>query len=238
VGLKEANAVLEKLKQEVLEANQSLVKHNLVTQTWGNVSGLDREKGLVVIKPSGVSYEELSTDLMAVVDLRGNHLEGLKPSSDTKTHLLLYGAIPDIEGVVHTHSSWCTIWAQAKKSIPVLGTTHSDYFYGNILCTREMTYDEIKQDYELNTGKVIIEAFNKEEKSPANCPGVIVNSHGPFNWGSSPHKALENAVVMEEIAYLAYHTKQLADENISIDFNLFNKHFSRKHGDNAYYGQT
>lgn len=228
--------LLESLKKIVYEANQALPKYKLVTFTWGNVSGIDREKGLVVIKPSGVKYEEMTVDDMVVVDLEGNVVEGnLKPSSDTPTHLVLYKNFPDIGGVVHTHSPWATSWAQAGKSIPPLGTTHADYFYGSIPCTRPMTVDEIKKDYELETGNVIVETFKNID--PVAVPGVLVHGHGPFNWGKDPLEAVHNAVVMEVVAKLAFRTVMLNPEIKNLDQNLQDKHYFRKHGENAYYGQ-
>lgn len=228
--------MLEYLKKVVYEANQALPKYKLVTFTWGNVSGIDREKGLVVIKPSGVKYEEMTVDDMVVVDLEGNVVEGnLRPSSDTPTHLVLYKNFPDIGGVVHTHSPWATSWAQAGKSIPPLGTTHADYFYGSIPCTRPMTADEIKNDYELETGNVIVETFKNID--PVAVPGVLVHGHGPFNWGKDPLEAVHNAVVMEEVAKLAFRTVMLNPQIKNLDQNLQDKHYFRKHGENAYYGQ-
>jgi L-ribulose-5-phosphate 4-epimerase len=229
--------LLEVLKKQVLEANLELPKRNLVIYTWGNVSGIDREQGLIVIKPSGVPYEELKVEDLCVVDLDGNIVEGeLNPSSDTATHIALYKAFPEIGGVVHTHSPWCTKWAQAGRTIPAYGTTHADYFYGDIPCTRQLTPLEIANEYEKNTGKVIMETF--QDLNPNAIPGVIVYSHGPFNWGKDPLKAVENAVVMEEIAKFAYYTQSLSSEIGSIDDYLLDKHFLRKHGKNAYYGQN
>jgi len=228
--------VLEDLKQKVLEANLELPKRNLVIFTWGNVSGIDREKGLVVIKPSGVAYEDLKAEDLPVLDLEGNIIEGeLNPSSDTATHLVLYKAFPEIGGVVHTHSPWCTKWAQSGRPIPAYGTTHADYFYGEIPCTRHMTPFEIDNDYEHNTGEVIVETF--KDIDPSSIPGVIVNNHGPFNWGKDPLTAVENAVVMEEVAKFAYYTQSLSPELEAIDQHLLDKHFLRKHGKNAYYSQ-
>lgn len=229
--------MLEHLKQEVLEANLGLPEHGLVTFTWGNVSGIDRERGLVVIKPSGVPYNELKAENLVVVDLDGNQVEGeLKPSSDTPTHLVLYQAFPHIGGVVHTHSSWATSWAQAGKSIPILGTTQADYFYGDIPCTREMTAAEIENSYELETGNVIAETF--QEINPDQVPGVLVNSHGPFSWGTDAGNALHNAVVLEEVAKMAYRTVTLNPSVQGIQRELLDKHFLRKHGSDAYYGQS
>ena len=228
--------MLEELKKSVLNANKLLPKSNLVVLTWGNVSGIDRSSNLVVIKPSGVNYDDLTIDDLTVVDLDGNIVEGkLKPSSDLETHLLLYKAFPEVKGVVHTHSPWCTTWAQAGLSIPALGTTHADYFYGEIPCTREMTDHEIATDYEINTGNVIIETFDSYDSSKVS--GVLVFNHGPFCWGDSPEKAVENAIVMEEVAKLAYFTKQLNSNIESIGNSLLDKHYLRKHGINSYYGQ-
>ena len=226
---------LDELKKEVFNANLALVKHGLVIFTWGNVSGIDRKKGLVVIKPSGVSYETMKWEDMAVTDLHGNIVEGnLKPSSDTPTHLELYNAFGSIGGIVHTHSEWATSWAQAGRDIPAYGTTHADYFYGDIPCTRKLTKDEIDQDYELHTGSVIIERF--QNLNHIALPGVIVNGHGPFSWGKNADEAVHNAVVMEEVAKMAFRTQILGNET-PIDQYLLDKHFNRKHGKNAYYGQ-
>ncbi|GGH85913.1 L-ribulose-5-phosphate 4-epimerase [Pullulanibacillus pueri] len=228
--------MLEALKEEVLEANLALPKYGLVTFTWGNVSGIDRESGCVVIKPSGVPYEELKIQDLVVVDLEGRTVEGeLNPSSDTPTHLVLYRAFPDIGGIVHTHSSWATSWAQASRPIPALGTTQADYFYGSIPCTRPMSAQEIKGDYELETGNVIVETFR--EMNPQQVPGVLVNSHGPFAWGENADNAVHNAVVLEEVAKMAYRTVTLNPSIMPMDQHLLDKHFLRKHGENAYYGQ-
>lgn len=230
--------MLNDLKQQVLAANQDLPKYNLVTFTWGNVSGIDRDSGLVVIKPSGVNYEDLSLDDLVVLDLEGNQIEGkLKPSSDTPTHLALYRAFPEIGGVVHTHSPWATSFAQAGRGIPPLGTTHADYFYGEIPCTRAMTEAEIKGDYELETGHVIIETFQNSNINPMEIPGVLVREHAPFVWGATVSKAIYNAVVLEEVAKMAIHTYQLNANIGAMDQHLLDKHFLRKHGKNAYYGQ-
>lgn len=230
--------MLESLKQMVLDANKELPKRGLVTYTWGNVSGIDRDSGLVVIKPSGVPYDELQIEHLVVVDLEGNKVEGrLNPSSDTPTHMVLYKAFPNIGGIVHTHSRWATAWAQAGMDIPALGTTHADYFYGDIPCTRKMKPEEIREAYEENTGKVIVETFNNMNADDV--PAVLVNSHGPFAWGKDAAEAVHNSVVLEEVAMMAYHTLTLT--NIagvaSIDQVLLDKHFLRKHGKNAYYGQ-
>ncbi len=227
--------MLEQLKEEVLKANLELPKKGLVTYTWGNVSGIDREKGLVVIKPSGVKYEDMKVDDLVVVDLDGNVVEGkLRPSSDTATHIELYKEFDEVGGIVHTHSSWATIWAQVGKSIPACGTTHSDYFYGDIPCTRKMTKEEIDRGYEKETGSVIIETFMGI--NPIHCPGVVVNDHGPFTWGKTASEAVHNAVVLEEVAKMAYFTELMSPDN-KVDKIVMNKHFSRKHGKNAYYGQ-
>ena len=228
--------MLEKLKKEVLEANLELPERDLVTYTWGNVSGINREKELFVIKPSGVEYEQMKVEDMVVVDLKGNKVEGdLKPSSDTATHLYLYNHFKKIGGVVHTHSSWATSWAQAGKAIPALGTTHADYFYGEIPCTRKMKAEEIEAEYERNTGKVIIERFKNIDQTQI--PGVLVNNHGPFSWGTDAANAVHNAVVMEEVAKMAYRSVNLNTDLEQVDQLLLDKHFLRKHGENAYYGQ-
>lgn len=231
--------MLEALKKQVLDANLLLPKYNMVTFTWGNVSGIDREKGLVVIKPSGVPYDELKVEDLVVVNLDGEIVEGnLRPSSDTATHLGLYKAFPKVGGVVHTHSPWATSWAQAGRSIPALGTTHADYYYGEIPCTRSLTEDEIKQGYEVETGNVIIETFETGGLDPVAMPGVLVSGHAPFCWGKDAMQAVHNAVVLEEVAKMALHTYQLNPAIDSIDQFLLDKHYLRKHGANAYYGQT
>ncbi|URZ04967.1 L-ribulose-5-phosphate 4-epimerase [Clostridium felsineum] len=228
--------MLEKLKEKVLKANLELPKRNLVTYTWGNVSEIDRESKLIVIKPSGVDYDEMTEEDMVVVDLKGDIVEGkLRPSSDTPTHIELYKKYPDIGGIVHTHSSWATSWAQSGKSIPVMGTTHADYFYGEIPCTRKLSEEEIMSEYEKQTGLVIIETF--KDRNPMYTPGVIVNDHGPFNWGKDSNEAVHNAVVMEEVAKMAFRAKMLSPEDNGADEALVTKHFLRKHGENAYYGQ-
>lgn len=228
--------MLDKLKEQVLQANLALPEHGLVTFTWGNVSGIDREKGLVVIKPSGVPYPSLRKEHLVVVDLDGNKVEGdLKPSSDTPTHLVLYKAFKDIGGVVHTHSSWATSFAQAGRDIPAFGTTHADYFYGEIPCTRKMIPEEINGAYEEETGNVIVETF--VGKNPMDIPGVLVNMHGPFSWGKDPMEAVHNAVVLEEVSKMAFNTIMLNSDIGPMDIELLNKHFLRKHGANAYYGQ-
>jgi L-ribulose-5-phosphate 4-epimerase len=228
--------MLETLKQQVLEANLELPKYGLVTFTWGNVSGIDRTCGLVAIKPSGVSYKDLTSDDIVIVDVDGNIVEGtLNPSSDTPTHLELYKGFPNIGGIVHTHSRWATSFAQAGRSIEPTGTTHADYFYGAIPCTRQLTPDEISDNYEKETGKVIIETFKNLE--PDSIPAVLFNNHGPFCWGKTPEKAVETAVVLEEVAFMQFHALQLNAEIPTLKKELLDKHFLRKHGKHAYYGQ-
>ncbi|GJK51923.1 L-ribulose-5-phosphate 4-epimerase [Serratia marcescens] len=230
--------MLNELKRQVLAANLSLPAYGLVTFTWGNVSAIDRQSGLVVIKPSGIAYEAMTLEDLVVVDLEGKVREGQrKPSSDTATHLALYRAFADIGGVVHTHSRNATIWAQAGQPIPALGTTHADYFYGDIPCTRPMSEAEIAGDYEGETGKVIIETFNQAGRDPQQVPGVLVYSHGPFAWGKDAADAVHNAVVLEEVAIMAMATRQLAPAIAPMQPELLDKHFLRKHGKHAYYGQ-
>lgn len=227
--------MLDELKLKVFKANLALVEHKLVIFTWGNVSGIDREKNMVVIKPSGISYDEMKADDMVVVDLEGNIIEGkLKPSSDSPTHLVLYQHFKNIGGIVHTHSEWATSWAQAGLGIPCYGTTHADYFHGEIPCTRRMKPGEIKSDYEKETGNVIAERFKK--LNPDDIPGVLVNNHGPFAWGIDADNAVHHAVVMEEVAKMAFRTRILGQE-LPIRKVLLNKHYLRKHGKDAYYGQ-
>jgi len=229
--------MLEQLKQSVLEANLLLPKYGLVTFTWGNVSAIDRETNLVVIKPSGVSYESMTVEDMVVVDLEGNVVEGKwKPSSDTPTHVELYKAFPDIGGIVHTHSRWATIFAQAGRPIPAMGTTQGDYFYGEIPCTRPMTDEEIQGAYEKETGTVIIEAFRSID--PNQVPAVVVNSHGPFAWGKDAMDAVHNAVVLEEVAFMDWHAMMMEPSRGPMQQTLLDKHYLRKHGKNAYYGQN
>ncbi|MCS7337301.1 MAG: L-ribulose-5-phosphate 4-epimerase [Verrucomicrobiae bacterium] len=229
--------MLEELKQAVWRANLDLVAKGLVIETWGNASGIDRQRGLVVIKPSGVPYDAMKSEHMVVVSLEdGSVVEGaLKPSSDTPTHLELYRAFAAIGGVVHTHSLYATVWAQARREIPALGTTHADHFYGPVPCTRLMKPREIKTDYELNTGRVIVERFRRLD--PMSVPGVLVASHGPFTWGPTVEKAVENAVVLEQVARLALETLRLNPRVRPMQRALLDKHFLRKHGPGAYYGQ-
>ena len=231
--------MLEELKALVCKANLELPKYGLVTFTWGNVSGIDREKGLVVIKPSGVEYDEMKPEHMVVVDLSGKVVEGnLRPSSDTDTHVVLYRAFPALGGIVHTHSRWAVSFAQAGRAIPAMGTTQGDYFYGDIPCTRRMTPEEIGGSYELETGNVIVETFVKRGIDPAQVPGVVVQNHGPFAWGTDPMNAVHNAVVMEEVAFMDYHALQLNPQAGRMQQELLDKHYLRKHGKNAYYGQS
>ncbi len=227
--------MLDELKQKVYEANMELPAKGLVTYTWGNVSGIDRERELFVIKPSGVDYEKLTPDMLVVMDLSGNKIEGdLNPSSDTPTHIELYKAFQDIGGIVHTHSSWATSWAQSGRSIPCYGTTHADYFFGDIPCARSLTEEEIEGEYEKNTGLVIAETFR--DKNRVYVPGVLCTNHGPFSWGKDAAEAVHNAVVMEEVAKMAYRTEHLNGQITQAPQVLQDKHFFRKHGENAYYG--
>lgn len=227
---------MQQLKQQVFEANMDLPRYGLVTVTWGNVSAIDRQRGLVVIKPSGIAYESMTVDDMSVVDLQGHVVEGRwRPSSDTATHLALYRRYPDLGGVVHTHSTHATAWAQAGLAIPALGTTHADYFFGDIPCTRALSAQEVDEAYELNTGQVIIETLG--EANPLHTPGIVVYQHGPFAWGKDAHEAVHNAVVMEEVARMAWIARGINPQLQPIDSWLMNKHFQRKHGPNAYYGQ-
>ena len=226
---------MKKLKTEVFNANKDLVKYGLVIFTWGNVSGIDRARGLVVIKPSGMSYEKMEVEDMVVIDLDGRILQGkLKPSSDTPTHLVLYRNFPGIGGVVHTHSPWATSWAQARRAIPAYGTTHADYFCGEIPCTRQMTNEEIRADYETGTGLIIVETFR--DRDPLSMPAVLVSQHGPFTWGTDPGNAVHNAVVLEEVAKMAFRNEVLGNSS-PIGQALLDKHYLRKHGKDAYYGQ-
>lgn len=228
--------MLEKLKEEVFKANMELQEKKLIIYTWGNVSGIDREKQLIVIKPSGVDYEDMKADDMVVVDFDGKVIEGhYKPSSDTATHIELYKKYPELGGVVHTHSTWAVTFAQAGMDIPAFGTTHADYFFGDVLCTRELSEAEINNDYELNTGKVIIETIG--DNNPLEVPGIVVKNHGPFTWGKTPAGAVYNAVVLEKVAEMAYKTMTLNPRVKRVSQYLLNKHYYRKHGANAYYGQ-
>ena len=230
--------MLEELKKQVYDANMQLPRRGLVTYSWGNVSGIDREKGLFVIKPSGVEYDDLTPEKMVVMDLDGNRVEGtLNPSSDTKTHLELYKAFPEIGGVVHTHSTYAVAFAQARRDLPALGTTHADYFYGAVPCTRVLTAEEIDEDYEKNTGKVIVETFARRGLNPVYLPGVLCACHGPFTWGKDAAQAVYHAVVLEETAKMAQLTFSLDPNAQSAPQHILDKHFSRKHGPNAYYGQ-
>jgi len=227
--------MLKKLKKKVCKANLDLARHGLVVFTWGNASAIDRENGLVVIKPSGVEYSKMKPEDMVVVDLEGKVVEGdYKPSSDTATHLVLYDSFPDIGGVVHTHSEWATIWAQAGQSIPALGTTHADYFNDDIPCTRALNSTEIETEYEKETGNVIAQTFHSTD--PNAVPGVLVNNHGPFTWGSDVNSAVHHAVVLESVAKMAYYTLRIKKVT-RLDRALLDKHYLRKHGENAYYGQ-
>ena len=228
--------MVEGLKEQVFKANLDLVKYDLVSLTWGNVSGIDREAGLIVIKPSGVEYEKMKSEDMVVLDMDGKIREGnLKPSSDMPTHLELYKAFPNIGGITHSHSRYATMFAQACQEIPCFGTTHADHFYGPVPVTRFLTEKEVSDDYELNTGKVIVERFVVLD--PLSTPAVIVAGHGPFTWGKSPAAAVENAIVLEKIAAMAIATVTLNPNQGSISQNLLDKHYLRKHGKNAYYGQ-
>jgi len=227
--------MLEELKQNVYKANIDLVNHGLVIHTWGNVSGKDHKSGLIVIKPSGVSYESMKPDDMVVIDPEGNVVEGnYKPSTDAPTHLLLYKTYDKIGGVVHTHSTYATSWAQAGKAIPPFGTTHADHYYGKVPCSRLLTKGEIEEDYEINTGKIIVECMGNVD--PISIPSVLVNGHGPFCWGTDSDNAVYNAVALEEIARMAFYTVVLGRTE-PIDQSLLDKHFKRKHGSDAYYGQ-
>lgn len=230
--------MLEELKQQVYAANMELPRRGLVTYTWGNVSGIDRKAGLVVIKPSGVAYEELTPDKLVVLDLDGRKVEGgLNPSSDTKTHLELYKAYPQLGGIVHTHSTYAVAFAQARRDLPALGTTHADYFYGPVPCTRELTPEEIDEDYERNTGKVILETFAQRGIDPVHVPAVLCASHGPFTWGKDAAEAVYHAAVLEEVAKMAVLTLTIDPGAQPAPQHVLDKHFMRKHGPNAYYGQ-
>lgn len=230
--------MLEELKKIVYEANMDLPKYGMVTFTWGNVSGIDREKGLFVIKPSGVDYDKLSWEDMVVVDLEGNKVEGkYKPSSDTATHVVLYNAFPEVGGIVHTHSSWATSWAQAGRGIPCYGTTHADYMYGEIPCVRNLTQEEIDAGYEKNTGVLIADYFREKQLDVVAMPAVLCKNHGPFAWGKDAHEAVHNAVVLEEVAKMAARCEMINPKNKPAPQELQDKHYFRKHGAGAYYGQ-
>ena len=231
--------LLKELREQVYEANMELPRRNLVTYTWGNVSGIDRESGLFVIKPSGVEYDELRPEDLVVMDLAGNKVEGaLNPSSDTKTHLVLYNAFPEIGGIVHTHSPYAVGWAQAGEDIPCYGTTHADYFYGPVPCARHLTQEELDEDYERNTGNIIVETFRARGIDPVAVPAVICFSHGPFTWGRDAAQAVYHAVVLEEVAKMAIFTRQVNPAAAPAPQRIQNKHYLRKHGPNAYYGQS
>ena len=231
--------MLEQLKKQVCEANLLLPKHGLVTFTWGNASGVDREKKLIVIKPSGLSYDEMTAEDMVVVDFDGNIVEGKwKPSSDTATHIEIYRAFPECGGIVHTHSSYATSWAQAGRDIPCYGTTHADYFYGDIPCFRCLTKDEIDEAYERNTGLLIVSEFRRLGKDPVAVPGCLCKNHGPFTWGKDPFEAVHNAVVLEEVAKMAFRCELIDPQVKPAPQELQDKHYLRKHGKNAYYGQN
>ena len=230
--------MLQELKRQVYEANMLLTKYGLVTFTWGNVSAIDRESGLFVIKPSGVEYESMKPEDMVVMDLNGNRVEGkLRPSSDTPTHLELYKAFPEIGGIVHTHSSYATSWAQAGRSIPCYGTTHADYIYGEVPCVRCLTKEEIDEAYETNTGKLIVSEFKRSKKEIMAVPAVLCKNHGPFTWGKDAKDAVHNAVVLEEVAKMAYRTESINSKVEPAPQELQDKHYYRKHGAGAYYGQ-
>lgn len=235
---RKACIMLEELKREVCKANKLLPKHHLVTFTWGNVSGIDRENNLFVIKPSGVDYETLQPEDMVVVDLQGNKVEGhYAPSSDTPTHAVLYSCFPTIGGIVHTHSSWAASWAQAGRSIPCYGTTHADYFYGSVPCVRNLTLDEIETSYEKNTGLLIADEFQTQGLDYEAIPAVLCKSHGPFTWGKNALEAVRNAVILEEVAKMAAFCECISPDSIPVSAALLDKHYYRKHGKNAYYGQ-
>ncbi|MCI5486114.1 MAG: L-ribulose-5-phosphate 4-epimerase [Clostridiales bacterium] len=230
--------MLEKLKEEVYLANMELPKRGLVTYTWGNVSGIDREKGLFVIKPSGVDYDKLTPGDMVVMDLQGNKVEGeLNPSSDTKTHMVLYNAFPKVGGIVHTHSPYAVAWAQAGEDLPCYGTTHADYFYGSIPCARHLTQEELDEDYERNTGVTIVETFKERGLDPKAVPAVLCFSHGPFTWGKDPAQAVYHSVVLEECAKMGIFTRMVNPNAAPAPQRMQDKHYMRKHGPNAYYGQ-
>lgn len=231
--------MLEALKRKVYEANMELPRRNLVIYTWGNVSGIDRERGLFVIKPSGVEYDELRPEDLVVMDLDGNKVEGdMNPSSDTRTHLVLYREFPQIGGIVHTHSPYAVAWAQAGRDIPCYGTTHADYFYGSVPCARNLTPEEIEADYETNTGRIIVETFRSRSIDPRYVPAVVCRNHGPFTWGCDPAQAVYHSVVLEEVAKMSMFTELINPQASPAPDCIRNKHFLRKHGPNAYYGQA
>ena len=231
--------MLEALKRKVYEANMELPRRNLVTYTWGNVSGIDRERGLFVIKPSGVEYDELRPEDLVVMDLDGNKVEGdMNPSSDTRTHLVLYREFPQIGGIVHTHSPYAVAWAQAGRDIPCYGTTHADYFYGSVPCARNLTPEEIEADYETNTGRIIVETFRSRGIDPRYVHAVVCRNHGPFTWGCDPAQAVYHSVVLEEVAKMSMFTELINPQVSPAPDCIRNKHFLRKHGPNAYYGQA
>lgn len=231
--------MLEQLKEIVFQANMELPKRGLVTYTWGNVSGIDRASGYLVIKPSGVEYEYMTPEDMVVVDLSGNRVEGrYKPSSDTATHIELYKKYPELGGIVHTHSTWATSWAQAGRSIPLYGTTHADYFYGPIPCARSLTKEEIEGEYEKNTGLVIIETLTENNITPKSMPAILCTNHGPFTWGKDAREAVHNAVVLEEVAKMASYSEMINRDISPAPKAIADKHYLRKHGENAYYGQN
>ena len=230
--------MLEELKEVVFKANMELPRRGLITYTWGNVSGIDREKGYLVIKPSGVDYETMRAEDMVVVDLAGNHIEGrYKPSSDTATHIELYKKYKELGGIVHTHSTWAASFAQAGREIPLYGTTHADYFYGPVPCARGLTAEEIQGEYEKNTGLVIIETLTGRKMDPLSMPGILCRNHGPFTWGKDPSEAVHNAVVLEEVAKMAAYTELINPHVEAAPQTIADKHYLRKHGANAYYGQ-
>ena len=230
--------MLEELKEKVYLANMELPKRGLVTYTWGNVSGVDRERGLFVIKPSGVEYDELKPSDMVVMDLKGNKIEGdMNPSSDTKTHMVLYNAFPKVGGIVHTHSPYAVAWAQAGEDLPCYGTTHADYFYGSIPCARHLTQEELDEDYERNTGVTIVETFKERGLDPKAVPAVLCFSHGPFTWGKDPAQAVYHSVVLEECAKMGIFTRMVNPNAAHAPQRMQDKHYMRKHGPNAYYGQ-
>lgn len=231
--------VIQKMKERVFQANLRLPKEGLVKLTWGNVSEINRELGIVVIKPSGVPYEEMKVEQMVVTDLSGRLVEreGMNPSSDLPTHLVLYQAFSEVNAIVHTHSTHAVMWAQSGRDLPPYGTTHADAFYGAVPCTRELTETEVNEDYEIHTGKVIVESFEQRKMTPEEMPGVLVYGHGPFTWGETPERAVENSIILDEICSMARETEQINQHIAPIPQYLLDKHYFRKHGENAYYGQ-